>query len=142
MMLKQPESMDECLYFTRRTVGAGKVMAWVFRKECPRCHKEEMGKPVVKGKTKIRATEYICPGCSYTEQKLEHEQSLTMNVAYTCPKCSHIGEVAIPYKRTNWMGVPSYVFVCEKCNEKTGITKKMKEAKGKNAAPVDDDDDD
>ena len=26
-----------------------------------------MGKPVVKGKVKIRALEYVCPECGYTE---------------------------------------------------------------------------
>ncbi len=29
MTIKEPESMEEIIYFTRRTIDNGKVMAWV-----------------------------------------------------------------------------------------------------------------
>ena len=39
MALKEPSSMDECIYFTNRTLvgGKGKIRAWVYRKFCPKC---------------------------------------------------------------------------------------------------------
>jgi predicted RNA-binding Zn-ribbon protein involved in translation (DUF1610 family) len=81
MALVEPESMEECLYFSNRTLGElGKAKAWVYKKKCPECGKVKMGKPVVKGKVKIRAIEYICPECDYTEGKKEHEESLNMNM--------------------------------------------------------------
>ena len=73
MGLRIPQSMDECLYFTNRTLEGkkeGKVIAWVYRKDCPKCKKVKMGKPVAKGKIKTRATEYVCPDCAFTEQKV------------------------------------------------------------------------
>jgi hypothetical protein len=130
MALTHPQNMDELIYFTNRTIlDGGKIKAWVYKKECPECGKGRMGKPVEKGKVKIRASEYVCPECSYSEEKKEHEESLTVEVAYTCPFCKHIGEATTPYKRKTWKGVPSYVFVCEGCGEKIGISKKMKAPK-------------
>ena len=87
MALKIPSSMGECLYFTNR----GDVLAWVYRKECPKCHKAKMGKPVVKGKVKTRAKEYVCPNCGYTEDNKTHEESLKLEVKYTCPSCKKEG---------------------------------------------------
>lgn len=130
-MLKQPNSMDECLYFTNRTLGdEGKVKAWVYKKDCPKC-KAKMSKPVEDGKVRIRATEYTCPECSHTEGKKEHEESLSVEIIYTCPSCGHSGETSTAYKRKSFNGVPAIVFSCDKCNEKIGITKKMKETKKK-----------
>ena len=122
--------MDECLYFTNRQVGNQKIIAWVCKVECPKCHKAKMGKPVVGGKVKIRAKEYLCPNCGYTEEKQEHEESSTVNIQYTC-ECGHSGEATTPNKRKTFEGVPSYVFVCEGCGKKIGITKKMKKSKKK-----------
>ncbi len=45
MALRQPESMDEVIYFTRRVIGNGKAVAWVYRKDCPECG-AKMGNPV------------------------------------------------------------------------------------------------
>jgi predicted RNA-binding Zn-ribbon protein involved in translation (DUF1610 family) len=123
--------MDECVYFTRRSIGSGQIMAWVFRKECPKCHKAKMGKPVEKGKVKTRAKEYVCPECGYMEEKKEHEESLTLNAIYTCPYCGKEGEGTANYKRKMFEGVPAYVIVCEHCGGKIGLTKKMKEGKKK-----------
>lgn len=133
MALKYPESMDDCVYFTRRNIDHGKVMAWVFKGVCPKCKKGLMSKPVDKktGKVKIRAKEYVCPECSYTVEKNEYEDTLTCNAAYTCPFCSHKGEVRFPYKRKTYKGVKALVFECEKCKKKIPITKKMAESKSK-----------
>ena len=136
-MVTEPESMDGLVYFTRRAVGNGKVMAWVYRKECPKCHKAKMGKPVEKGSVKIRATEYKCPECGYTEEKVAHEESLTLEAKYTCPHCRKEGEGTTLYKRKTFEGVPSYVVECQHCGIKIGVTKKMKEGKKKGEVSVD-----
>ena len=48
MQLKKPDSMEECLYFTNRTIGDGNAVAWVYRKTCPKCNKPTIGKPIKK----------------------------------------------------------------------------------------------
>ena len=131
MGITMPNSVEECVYFTNRSIDSGKVIAWVYRKECPKCHKAKMGKPVEKGKIKIRATEYVCPECGFTEQKKEHEESLHLEIQYTCPFCGKSGEATTPYIRKTYQGIKSYVFECEFCNEKIAITKKMKKKKEK-----------
>jgi predicted RNA-binding Zn-ribbon protein involved in translation (DUF1610 family) len=133
LTITEPESMDELIYFTRRAIGNGKVMAWVYRKECPKCHKAKMGKPVdpKTGSAKIRAKEYTCPECGFTEEKVAHEESLMLEAKYTCPHCGKEGTATTEYKRKTFEGVPSYVVVCEHCSGKIGITKKMKEGKKK-----------
>jgi len=134
MGITEPESMEECIYFTNRTLeGDGKIMAWVYKVDCPECGKAKMGKPVEKGKVKIRAKEYVCPECSHSEEKVEHEDKLTVEVKYTCPHCSKSGEATTPYKRKSYMGVQSYVFDCNDCGQKIAITKKMKKPKKKKA---------
>ncbi len=142
MTLKQPNSVDECVYFTRRTLmETGKVMAWAFKQLCPKCKKAMMGKPTEDGKVKIRAKEYVCPACKYTVEKTAYEDTLTCDVVYTCPKCKHQGEASVPYKRKAWQGVKAIVFECGKCREKLGVTKKMKEGKKKGEEDADDGDD-
>jgi predicted RNA-binding Zn-ribbon protein involved in translation (DUF1610 family) len=129
-MVRVPQSMEEVIYFTNRTLeGNGKVMAWVYKKDCPECGKAKMGKPVEGGKVKIRAKEYVCPECGHSEEKKEHEESLTVDVKYTCPQCGESGETTTEYKRKSFNGVPSYVFACETCGKKIAITKKMKKGK-------------
>lgn len=131
-MLKMPDSMDECLYFTRRALGEnGKIVAWVSKKKCPKCGKSVMGKPVDEktGRPKIRAKEYTCPSCGFTEEKKEHEESLMAEIIYTCPFCEFSGEASVPYKRKTFEGVKAIVFECGKCGKKIGISKKMKEKK-------------
>ena len=129
--MKIPDSMDQCIYFTNRPVGSGQVLAWVYRKTCPKCKKVKMGKPVDKGKIKTRALEYVCPGCGYAEEKVAHEESLTLEAVYTCPSCGKKGESSGPYKRKSFQGVPSYVVQCQHCQTSIPITKKMKELKKK-----------
>jgi len=140
MPLKMPESMDECIYFTRRADGAGKSMCWVFKEKCPKCGKALMGKPVDNGKVKIRAKEYVCPQCGHREEKVAYEEKLTANITYTCPKCKHAGEIQIPFKRKSVDGVKALVFNCQKCSEKIVITKKMKALKKKGEEDAMDDD--
>lgn len=146
MALRQPASMDECVYFTRRTIGAkGRGVAWVFREKCPKCKKALMGKPRNDdGGVKIRSSEYLCPSCGFTMEKGAYEDTLTCNIEYTCPHCTHNGEIAVPYKRKTFEGVPCVIFECGKCKKKIGISKKMKAPKvGKKKAdePVIDDED-
>ena len=128
--------MDECIYFTNRSIDDGEVTAWVYRKDCPKCKKAKMGKPVVKGKVKTRAEEYVCPACGYTEQKQEHEESLQLEVKYTCPHCKKSGESVGQYKRKNYKGVQSYLVTCQHCKEIIPVTKKLKKPKGKKASPL------
>lgn len=127
MALIIPNSMEECLYFTNR----GEILAWVYRKECPKCKKARMGKPVIKGKVKTRADKYLCPECGYEEEKSEHEASLTLESKYTCPECAKKGESTTPYVRKSYKGVQSFVIACQHCNADIPITKKLKEPKKK-----------
>ncbi len=131
MALREPQSMDECIYFTNRYIDDGEVTAWVYRKDCPKCKKAKMGKPVVKGKVKTRAEEYVCPACSYTEQKQEHEESLQLQAKYICPHCAQKGESTAQYKRKSYKGVQSFVVVCQHCQGIIPVTKKLKKIKEK-----------
>lgn len=119
--MREPESTTECLYFSRREIapGRGKAMAWVFRKECPECHKALMKKP------KKTSPTYDCPECGYTEPKKEHEENSELNIKYTCPFCDHKGETTAIYKRKTLYGKPAYIFICDGCGEKVGLYKKM-----------------
>ncbi len=139
MSLKFPNSTEECLYFTRRADDDSRIIAWVFKKQCPKCKKGIMGKPKdpKTGKPKIRAKEYVCDNCGYSEDKVAHEESLVMNIQYTCPHCGNEEETTTQYKRKSFEGVPSYVFECGKCHKKIAITKRMKE-KGSKDEPDED----
>ena len=138
MALKEPASMNECVYFTNRVLGEkGKVKAWVYKQNCPKCNKALMGKPRDKnGKVKIRAEEYVCPHCNYTAQKDEYEDTLTFEAIYLCPYCEANGEIKIPYirkkvrifddEKQKQVAVESVRFQCEKCGKNIDVTKKMK----------------
>ena len=129
MNLKMPHSMDECLYFSNRSVGEGNVIAWVYRKTCPKCKKAKMGKPVEKGHIKTRAIYYECPSCKFQEEKKAHEESLPLEAQYTCPECGKDGEGTTPYKRRNYQGVQAYIVECQHCRHLIPITKKLKNLK-------------
>ena len=131
--IKMPNSMDECFYFTNRTINSGHVIAWVYRPKCPKCGKGIMGKPVDEktGKVKSRAKIYVCPECGYEVDKDEFDKTLTVEIQYKCPFCGKSGEATTEYKRKSFKGVPAYVFKCGHCGEKIGITKKMKVPKKK-----------
>ena len=134
MALKTPESMEECLYFTNRSIGEnGNILAWVYRKECPKCKKDKMGKPInpKTGRAKPRSLEYVCPGCGYTEEKVEHEATLTLEAKYTCPECGKDGEGSTPYVRKTFKGVKAFVIECEHCQAQIPVTKKLKAIKKK-----------
>jgi|SRR3989338_2600297 len=139
MTLREPESMDECVYFTNRLLdNEGYIKTWVFQELCPKCQKSLMGKPRDKktGKAKIRADEYECPSCSYKENKEEYEDKLTANIRYKCPYCKHEGEIQVPFKRKKVQRfneekqkketVEALVFDCSKCRKRIEVTKKMK----------------
>lgn len=130
-MLKEPTSMEECLYFTNRTLGeSGRAMAWVYRPECPACKKGRIGKPIKKnGKPDKKADYFECPECKHQISNAEAEEILKVEVKYKCPHCGNEGETTTEYKRKSFQGVPAYVFTCDKCGEKIGLTKKMKNTK-------------
>ena len=135
MQLKKPNSMEECLYFTNRAIGEeGFAVAWVYRKMCPKCKKDRLGKPIKKnGKIDKKADCYECPKCKYQEKNEQVESNLQLEVEYKCPHCGNEGLTTSEYKRENFEGVPSYVFACEKCKKSIGITKKLKKTKKKKA---------
>lgn len=123
--------MEECVYWTKRKTDTNdQVTCFVLREKCTKCKKAFMGKPVEKGKVKIRASEYVCPSCNYTISKEEYEPTLKANIIYTC-SCGHKGEISIPFKRKKYMGVDALIFECAKCSKKIAITKKMKGLKDK-----------
>ncbi|MBI2651013.1 hypothetical protein HYX01_00930 [Candidatus Woesearchaeota archaeon] len=127
MEIKKPESMDECIYFTNRAIGDGYAMAWAYRKECPKCKKPTLGKPLNKrGKVDKKAPYYECKICKYKENNEQVEKDLKLEVQYKCPYCSFESETTTEYKRKTFEGFPSYVFECGKCSKKIGITKKLK----------------
>jgi len=136
MTLEMPESMDECFYFTNRTLdnGKGNIIAWVKRPLCPKCKKAKMGKPVdpKTGKVKKKADFYQCPACKYEVTCEEFDPTMKVEIQYKCPFCGNEGEAMTEYRRKKFMGVDAYVFECQKCHKKIGITKKMKAVKGKN----------
>ncbi len=145
MALKEPNSMDELAYFTRRATEDGTLRAWVFKETCPKCKKAVMGKPRddKTGRAKIRDKTYVCPACNYTLPAEEYEDTLTINIDYTCGACKKSGQIAVPFKRKTYMGAKAVVFECQSCKKKIPITKKMKatkEKKGK-ALPIPDLDD-
>jgi uncharacterized CHY-type Zn-finger protein len=126
--------MDDCVYFTRRSMGTGTVMAWVLREDCPKCGKARMAKPydAKTGKYKIRAKIYVCPSCGHEVPSEEYASSLECNIKYTCPHCKAAGEARVPFKRVRFQGAPAIVFGCGKCREKIAIIELRKD-KGKKA---------
>ena len=139
MSLKEPQSMDECVYFTNRELAnEGYIKAWVFKEDCPECKKSKMGKPInpKTGKAKIRAKEYECVSCGHKEEKENYENTLTCNVKYKCPYCRNEDETQIPFLRKKVTrfneekgkreSVEGVIFNCSKCEKRIEITKKMK----------------
>jgi len=138
MALKKPSSMDECLYFTNRSIGDGFATAWAYRPDCPRCKKPTIGKPIKKnGKVDKKAEHFECHVCKHQMSAEEAENLSKLEVQYKCPYCSFEGETTTEYKRKAFEGVPSYLFECQKCNKKIGITKKLKNTKKKKEEDVD-----
>ncbi len=135
MALKMPDSVEECIYFTRRSKP--NVVAWVSKEKCPKCKKAMMGKPKGSdGKVKIRAKEYTCSACGFTMEKQAYEDTLTANIQYTCPKCGFSGDHQMPFKRkkvklfdaeeNKEVKADALIFNCPKCGQQIAVTKKMK----------------
>ncbi len=131
MALELPESMDNLIYWTNRSIDEGKATVWVDKQPCTKCGKAKMGKPVdaKTGKPKIRAKEYVCPNCGFTVEKVEYEDTLEACALYTCPECKHKGECTVPFKRKSVKGVQTLRLNCEKCGANIDVTKKMKAKK-------------
>jgi len=136
--IQEPKSMTECVYFTNRIVGNGKLKAWVFREMCTQCKKGLMGKPVnpKTKKPKRTAKEYVCPECKFTVPEKEYENQLKLNVKYTCPSCNAQDEIQVPYLRKRILrfdeekkkkvAIESVRFQCSKCSGNIDVTKKLK----------------
>lgn len=133
MMMDEPESMDDLLFFTNRVTDNMRIKAWTYRPTCPKCRKGKMGKPVNEktGKVSKKAEVYECPACHHEMPEAEIEKIAVVDVIFTCPFCRKSGQTKTPYVRKPWKGVPAYVFECTFCKEKIGITKKMKKPKVK-----------
>ena len=116
MPLTLPNSMDECVYFTNRSLldesgkPAGKAICWVPRVHCLKCKTGWMGKPhdAKTGKVKVRSTEYVCSKCGVVEEKEEHEARLLAHAQYTCPACNKTGEGTVSYARKTYQGCLLY----------------------------------
>ena len=139
MTLKEPQSMDECVYFTNRILNNdGFIKTWVFRELCSECNKSMMGKPrdPKTGRAKIRSEEYVCPSCGHKEEKEAYEDKLTANIQYKCPYCKNEGEVQVSFERKKVQRfneekqkketVEAVVFDCSKCKKRIEVTKRMK----------------
>ena len=138
MPITLPASMDDCVYFTNRTKGEGKIKAWVSREKCPKCQQGLMQKPhdPKTGKFKLRAKEYECPSCHHQVPIEAYEDTLTMSVLYTCQKCRQSGEAQVPFRRKKVkmfdeekqkeVTVDAVQFLCQSCGEKISVTKKMR----------------
>lgn len=148
MDYKFPDSMDELIYFTNRSLDSSKgfVKAWAYKVKCPKCGKSLLSKPVdpKTKRFKIRSSYYECPSCKYTIEKVDLEPSLSLEVVYKCPKCSNQSYVKMPFKRKSYQGAKAFVFDCDKCGYTIAITQKMKSLKnkkGKTVKVLDEDDD-
>jgi len=139
MSLKEPVSMDDLVYFSRRKLGEhGKVICWAYRKVCTKCKKAKMGKPInpKTGRPKSRSKEYVCPGCSLTLEKEEYENTLILEAKYTCPHCKKPGESTAPFikksfrvfdeKKQKKVSVKAIRLTCEHCTGNIDITPRMK----------------
>jgi len=128
MALKEPESMEELVYYTNREFDeGGQVTCWVRRSACPECGLGLMGKPRDEktGNIKVRARKYVCPECGHTVEKKEYEETLTAEVKFTCPHCGKEGETTAPFKRKKIKGVDTLRIKCVHCGKNIDITKKM-----------------
>ncbi len=131
-MLRKPESMEKCIYFTNRTIDSGRAMAWVYRKKCTKCNEGSMDRPLNKrGKIDKKALYYQCNKCGNQENNEKVEKDLKVEIDYKCPHCGFEGQTTTEYERKTFQGVKSFVFTCEKCKEKIPITKKLKANKKK-----------
>lgn len=139
MELRQPKSMNDLVYYTQRIIKTkGKAKVWVFKKECPKCGKALMHKPIdpKTGKYKTRSKEYVCSECNYIVNKEEYEDTLMANIDYVCPNCEHKGMKEVSFKRKKVtifnekkgknVKLDALTFSCDNCNEQIKITKKMK----------------
>jgi len=135
-MLKEPESMDNLIYYTFRSLGddaKGTIICWVEKGTCPECKKGLMGKPKdpKTGRPKIRAKEYVCSDCNHSEEKEAHEETLQAKAVYTCPSCNTKDSGEVQFKRKTIEGVKTLRFTCSKCSASLDVTKKMAEKKKK-----------
>lgn len=131
MALKEPESMDDLFYFTRRKLeNDGWIRAWVYKPDSPK-GKGKLSKPInpSTGRPKVRSSVYVDEAGNEFPCK-EIDKDLILEIKYKSPYTGKEGETTIPYKRKTYMGVPAFVFEDQEGN-KIAITKKMKQPKKK-----------
>ncbi|MDD9953120.1 MAG: hypothetical protein OXR66_02185 [Candidatus Woesearchaeota archaeon] len=129
MTLREPESMDECLYFTRRKLeNDGWARAWVYRPLSP--DGNPLGKPKdpKTGKVKIRSKVYVDHETGY--EVSADELDLNVEIKYKSPFTGEEGETTVPFKWKTYQGVKSIVFLDSDGN-KIALTKKMSAPKKK-----------
>lgn len=124
--LPKPSSMEELLYFTRRTIKDGRTVAWVFKVDCPECGDGVLQKPRKDdGGVKTRSPYWNCSNCDY-ETKDDVDEGLDVNIHYICPHCGFEGDAQTEYERRTYYGEDAIVFQCRDCYQEIPISKKIK----------------
>jgi len=126
-MVKEPESMDDLLYFTRRKLdNDGWVHAWVWRPKSPAGNPMGKEKDSKTGRPKVRSKMLVDPKTGY-EISID-DVNLQVEIKYKSPHDGSEGETTVPFKWKTYQGVKSIVFT-DKAGNKIPITKKMKTPK-------------
>lgn len=121
MALEKPTNPKDLRFFTRKTVGSGKAMLWVFNPRCSKCKDGYLAVPYDEstGRFKSRAKTVKCNKCGAEAPKTElKEAEAIVNVAYTCPFCGKEGELQAPFKRT---AKKAFKFRCIFCGKEIKV---------------------
>ena len=125
-MEQKPKDISELYFFTRQTLEPkGFAFMWVYKPMCPKCGKARIAK--LKKRDKV----YTCNECKSVFEKAEHDKLLNFNVEYTCPECSHKGELSGDWtsKPTSKTSAVMLKFNCQKCDNKLQISRMSKKKK-------------
>ena len=126
MALKDPKSMEDCFYFTRRKLEKGSIVAWVLKPIGP--HGGLLQRPLnpKSGKVMKKSEVYVERGTDYEVPCKEIDPTLKVQIRYECPECAKAGETTAPYVWKTYKGAKSIIFYCNDCEAKLGISKKLK----------------
>lgn len=119
-MLVRPKDPKEVRYFTRKTVGKGKVMIWVFNPDCPKCDgKLSIPYDEETGRYKSMARDVTCNKCIYSIPKKDFKEvEAVANIAYTCPYCGKEGELQLPFVNKK---KKIFKFKCSHCGKEIKV---------------------